>query len=57
LKRVFESINEMEKTQIERRIIVRTDDFFQYFLMAAAGFCVLYVLWKVTGARMAPLTA
>lgn len=57
LKRVFESINEMEKTQIERRIIVRTDDFFEYFLIAAAGFGALYVLWKVTAARMAPVTA
>jgi len=57
LKRVFESINELEKTQIERRVIVRADDFFEYFLMAAAGFGVLYALWKVTAARMAPLTA
>lgn len=56
LKRVFEAVNEMEKTQIERRIIVRTDDFFEYFLLATAGFSVLYILWKVTAARMAPLT-
>ncbi len=57
LKRVFSSINEMEKTQIERRVIVRTIDYFQIFVLAAAGFSALYSLWKVTVARMAPLTA
>lgn len=56
LKQVFESINKMEKTKIERRIIVRTDDFYLYFIIAAAICAMLYSIWKVTFARLAPLT-
>ncbi len=56
LKQVFESINKMEKTKIERRIILRTDDFFHYFIIAAAACVMLHSIWKVTAARLAPLT-
>jgi Ca-activated chloride channel family protein len=57
LKSVFGEINEMEKTQIDRRIIVRTDDAFEYFIIAAAGCGMLYLLWKTTVARRAPVIA
>ncbi|MCE9520356.1 MAG: VWA domain-containing protein [Verrucomicrobia bacterium] len=56
LKQVFESINKMEKTQIDRRIIVHTDDLFLIFIIAAAICILLYSIWKVTLARLAPIT-
>lgn len=56
LKQVFESINQMEKTKIDRRIIVRADDLFHYFIIAAAIFIALHLIWKSTAARLAPLT-
>jgi len=56
LESVFRSINEMEKTEIQRRIIVHTDDLFFWFLIPAVGLAALYLLWKATGASTAPVT-
>jgi Ca-activated chloride channel homolog len=57
LERVFREINEMEKTEVQRSLIVHTDDLFDYFLIPAVALFVLYLLWKATAAHTAPVTA
>lgn len=56
LQSVFSAINELEKTQIERRVIIQKRDLFQIFLLIAATFFALHLVWKTTFARTAPVT-
>lgn len=56
LQNVFKAINDLEKTQIDKRVIIQKRDLFQIFLLMAASFIALHLLWKTTAARMAPVT-
>lgn len=56
LQSVFSAVNDLEKTQIEKRVIIQRHDFFQIFLTIAASLTALHLLWKTTAARTAPVT-
>ena len=57
LERVFQSINDMEKSQVQRRVIVQTEDFFIWCVIPAAILGALHLLWRQTLGRTAPVTA
>jgi len=57
LEHIFKTIDELEKTEITRRTVTETEDVFHWFVLSAAGFCGLYLLWKQTLGRTAPAMA
>ncbi len=56
LQSVFSAINELEKSQVEKRVIIQKHDLFQIFLIIAASLVALHLVWKTTAARTAPVT-
>ncbi len=56
LQSVFSAINELEKTQIEKRVIIQKRDLFQIFLLITAALFAIHLVWKTTAARTAPIT-
>jgi Ca-activated chloride channel family protein len=57
LSQIFKTIDELEKTEIQHRKIVETEDKFYWFLLIAALFCSGHLLWKQTLGRTAPAVA
>lgn len=57
LQKIFNTIDDLEKTEIQRRKIMETEERFQWFLISAAVLCGLYLLWKQTAGRTAPAIA
>ena len=54
LEDIFETIDELEKTEIKRRNIVETEDLFFYFLCVAAGCLGMALLLHHTVMRASP---
>ena len=57
LEKIFKTIDEMERTEIERRKIVETEDHYFWFLLAAALLGGVYVIWKQSLGHTAPSIA
>lgn len=57
LEHIFRTIDELEKTEIQHRKIVETEDKFYWLLLAAALVCAGHLLWKQTLGRTAPAVA
>ena len=54
LEHIFKTIDEMEKTNIQHRKIINTEDKFFWFILPAAALALLHLLWKQTLGRVAP---
>lgn len=57
LGRIFKTIDQLEKTEVQKRSIIETEDAFQPFAIAAAAFLGLALLLGQTWLRTAPLAA
>ncbi len=57
LERIFKTVDQLEKTQIEHRKIVDAEDLFSWFIIAGGIFAALYLLWKQSFGRTAPAIA
>lgn len=57
LERIFKTVDEMERTEIERRKIVETEDVYFWFLLAAAVLGGVYLIWKQSAGHTAPSIA
>ena len=54
LNRIFKIIDELEKSEIQHRKIVETEELFQWFAIAAATIAFLHLTWRLTLGRTAP---
>ena len=57
LEDIFRRIDELEKTEIQRKRIVEAEECFFWWLVAAGLLCFLHLLWKQTLGRTAPAAA
>jgi Ca-activated chloride channel family protein len=57
LERIFKTIDQLEKTEVQKRAIVETEEAYQPFVWAAAVLLLLALLLSQTLLRTAPLAA
>jgi len=54
LERIFAEIDSLEKSEVERRKVIETKEFFQWPAAAAALFALLGLAWEIGAGRVAP---
>lgn len=57
LERIFKTIDQLEKTEVQKRLVIETEEVFQPFVIAAGALLALALILGQTLLRISPLSA